>query len=364
MSTTTVEITERVALGAGKVDEAAGIIRGVKVLGEKSSNGRRYRKTAMKEAASTGLYEDTAINVDHKSESADQRGWSERIATLKNVQYVEGQTDSSLTGDLHVRKSHPLYSMLMEDAKESTFGVGLSHSIRGRQEKIGGIDEITNIESVVSVDLVQNPATTKSLFEQAEKKPMKQSITQFAKSLKDSNPAKKSLLSLGEKHTVIELELDEAKDESEQLQLITEAVVIGQGNAVKTLEMLAFETPTKAPEKKPAEKAEEANVNVSESEWNAIRVKVEGISEAVELMVKESQARKFMQESGVEFSSEILSKLSEANDVPAMEALIAEMPQSVLRPSSRPILENISTSGPSEYKEGLQNFLSEVRATC
>jgi hypothetical protein len=46
-----------------RVDREAGVIRGVKVLGLESRNGRTYLPEALAQAAQ--LYEDAKVNVNH-----------------------------------------------------------------------------------------------------------------------------------------------------------------------------------------------------------------------------------------------------------------------------------------------------------
>lgn len=58
------------AVAAGNVDPA-GIIKGVKILGLVSKNGRRYRPDALK--AALPLYENCQVNIDHTAKAAAGR---------------------------------------------------------------------------------------------------------------------------------------------------------------------------------------------------------------------------------------------------------------------------------------------------
>ena len=67
-----------------RVDRQAGVIRGVKVLGLESRNGRTYLPEALAQAAS--LYEDAKVNVNHpKGNPAGPRDYQDRIGTIRHV---------------------------------------------------------------------------------------------------------------------------------------------------------------------------------------------------------------------------------------------------------------------------------------
>ena len=68
-------------------------------------------------------------------------------------------------GDLNVIMSHPLADTLFEVAERKPNRFGLSHNAAGDVVERNGRRIVESIKSVLSVDLVQNPATVKSLFE-------------------------------------------------------------------------------------------------------------------------------------------------------------------------------------------------------
>ncbi len=146
------------------VDREQGVIRGVKLLGRSSVNGRTYLKEAV--ARAVGLYEGARVNVDHPSGRPDgPRSYSDRIGVIRNVTVEQG--DGGLRGDLHANPKHRLFEQLAWDAEHAPESVGLSHNIQAktRREPDGNIvvEEITRVQSV---DLVADPATTRGLFEQ------------------------------------------------------------------------------------------------------------------------------------------------------------------------------------------------------
>lgn len=153
------QLVERVASNSVRVDRAAGILRGVKVLGYESANGRTYSREAI--ARARGLYEGRAVNVDHPARPNDPRGLASRFGRLVNV-VVESD---GLYADLEYLKSHALANVVCEAAERMPGNLGLSHNADGRTVRRGGKTIVEEIKSVRSVDLVSDPATTSGLFE-------------------------------------------------------------------------------------------------------------------------------------------------------------------------------------------------------
>lgn len=142
-----------------KVDREAGVIRGVKILGHVSANGREYSKGAVSKAR--GLYEGMRVNVNHPSKPGEPRGVSDRFGRLVNVR----EQSDGLYGDLEYLKAHPLAEMTAEAAERMPDQLGLSHNAEGRVVTRNGKALVEEITRVRSVDLVSDPATVKGLFE-------------------------------------------------------------------------------------------------------------------------------------------------------------------------------------------------------
>lgn len=145
------------------VDRAAGLVRGVKILGLKSRNGRVYDAAALRDAVS--LYEGAKVNVNHpKGNPAAPRDYEDRLGSVRNVRFVEQQ---GLFGDLQFNPKHDLAERLVWDAEHAPENVGFSHNVYARTRRQTERVVVEAITRVLSVDLVADPATTRSLFEQA-----------------------------------------------------------------------------------------------------------------------------------------------------------------------------------------------------
>ena len=146
----------------GRVDVEAGVIRGVKLLGLESSNGRTYLKEAVARAAH--LYEGAKVNVDHPvGKAGTPRSYSDRIGIIENVR-VE---PDGLYADFHANPKHAMWEQLAWDAANSPQSVGFSHNIRAKTAVRNGKIVVEEIVTVSSVDIVADPATTRGLFESA-----------------------------------------------------------------------------------------------------------------------------------------------------------------------------------------------------
>jgi len=156
--------------GFANIDRDAGVIRGVKVLGLKSRN-RQGKREYLREAASkaVSLYEGRKIYIDHvkleesaKSRSTRQTG--ERWGKLLNVAPDDA---GELRGDLHYIKTHPMTEQILE-AAERFNDFGLSHDASGKVQEENGKEVVYELTEVHSVDIVQDPATNKNLFESVQ----------------------------------------------------------------------------------------------------------------------------------------------------------------------------------------------------
>ncbi len=146
-----------------RVDREAGVIRGVKILGLNSRNGRQYPAETL--ARAVPLYEGAKVNVNHpKGSPLAPRDYQDRIGVIHGVELRAGE---GLFGDLHFNPKHLLAEQLIWDAEHAPENVGFSHNVQartGRRDDNLIVEEITRVQSV---DLVADPATTRGLYESA-----------------------------------------------------------------------------------------------------------------------------------------------------------------------------------------------------
>jgi hypothetical protein len=146
-----------------RVDRERGIIRGVKLLGLQSRNGRKYLPAALADA--TGLYEGAKVNVNHpKGSPLAARDYQDRLGCIRQVMARSGE---GLFGDLHFNPKHALAEQLLWDATNAPENVGFSHNVEARTSRQGNETVVEAILRVQSVDLVADPATTSGLYESA-----------------------------------------------------------------------------------------------------------------------------------------------------------------------------------------------------
>lgn len=156
-----------------RVDRAAGVIYGVKVLGRTSPNSHgvpgvestEYTPEAI--TAACKLYEGVNVNANHpdRDKPGADRDMNDRIGWLSNCRVHEGE----LFADLNLLIADDRSAKLFEAAERRPQLFGLSHNALGRGEVRGTKYVITEIPEVRSVDVVADAGTVNSLFESNRK---------------------------------------------------------------------------------------------------------------------------------------------------------------------------------------------------
>jgi hypothetical protein len=146
---------------AVRVDRENGIIRGVKIIGLTSRNGRRYLPEALRRAVP--LYEGAKVYIDHPriAEAGEDRPFANWAGVLRGVQFV----GDGLAGDLHLRQESPHAAGIFEAAERFPNSFGLSHEAEGDYRIEGGVEVVHRIDAVMGVAVVNDPATTRGIFE-------------------------------------------------------------------------------------------------------------------------------------------------------------------------------------------------------
>ena len=146
----------------------------------------------MKQAAKA--YDNLGVNLNHPTKVAGtERSVSDGIGWLESIQIKP----DGVYGDLHYFKEHPQSGLIAEAAERNPKRFGLSHNAEGRMERRDGKNVVESIETVHSVDIVQNPATNSSLFE-SEEQPMKITLKEYVAGIDAKHKGRASLVKLTE----------------------------------------------------------------------------------------------------------------------------------------------------------------------
>lgn len=146
------------------IDRAGGLIRGVKILGTESRNGRTYLPEAICNAAL--LYEEAKVNVNHDQKQPSRpRDYRDRFGVIRNVSIRDGD---GLFADFYFNPKHELAEQFLWDAEHAPENVGFSHNVIAQTSRENDQILVEKILKVQSVDLVADPATTSGLFEALE----------------------------------------------------------------------------------------------------------------------------------------------------------------------------------------------------
>ena len=154
----TITAVERAPFASSRVDRDQGHIDGVLICGVQSRNGRDYPAHVL--SRDFIRYEGAVVNADHGDESTVAR----RLGWFSNVKPGD---DGRPRGRLNVLKSHPLADAVFEAAERNPALFGMSHVAVCSTKRVNGRETVESINRVLSIDLVADPATTKSFFESA-----------------------------------------------------------------------------------------------------------------------------------------------------------------------------------------------------
>lgn len=205
---------------APRVDRDAGVIHGVRILGRISRNGREYSPAALAQAAR--LYEGLGVNLNHadRPQSPGARNVEEGFGWLESIDIRE----DGVYGDLHYFRAHPQAEVIVEAAIRNPRRFGLSHHAHGSVVQRQGKNVVESIETIRSVDLVQNPATNNGLFE-SETSRMNRTIQQI---LQEAGGALAEAITAPELAPAVErtLVLSESADRDSQIDAALQALLV------------------------------------------------------------------------------------------------------------------------------------------
>ncbi len=189
-----------------EIDEAAGVIKRVKVLGRFSrnrhnfagaENGTEYSRGCMESAIRGGDYAGRKIKCNHPVDRANpgkERPIEDTFGVLQNPRIESDENgDPAIWADLHCLQTHPMYPRVVEDVKKGLGVYGLSHNASASRERFDRGSKrlvIEELAEVRSVDLVDKPATNRNLWESERAMPKTTTLRAVIEGL-ELTPARK-----------------------------------------------------------------------------------------------------------------------------------------------------------------------------
>lgn len=153
--------------GTTRVDRDAKMVRDVVVLGYESDNGRLYPQAVME--AALAMYDGAAVKIDHPEldKARAPRPFDTTWGWLVSPRMVMEDGKPKIRADLKYLETHPNTNTILERIEDHPDKLGLSHNadIDGNWIEGSAVFEVSAITEVRSVDLVENPATTRGIFE-------------------------------------------------------------------------------------------------------------------------------------------------------------------------------------------------------
>ncbi len=315
------EIRESAVSGSTlQVDETAGVIRQVKLLGlDSPSHKRRYERAAVAKAAK--LYEGRPVNLNHaigrEARVEDRFGWIEGVSLREDGLY----------GDLHYLTKDGRAGAIVEAAKRRPDLFGLSHNSRGYCKQEKGIDVVYEIAEVRSVDLVADPGTTKSLFE-SESAMSVATIADVLESADKADPIVKLLTALVEEDMVpstAEVPMPSGGDVKGAIKSALRSAIMAAFDddsldakatvaKIKQIVMMQDKLMDSMEEKEEATPAAESK-------------SVDALAEKLRLLEARESSRALLESAGVKATPALLSALSALPDDTARKALLEEIPR-------------------------------------
>ena len=347
-------LTEQTTIAPKRVDREAGLIEGVRILGQDSRNGRRYSPRAMAEAAR--LYEGAPVNVDHPATDRKDRPLAEAFGWIRNVRQEAG----AVYGDLHYLKSHPQAELVAEAAERNPNRIGLSHHAEGTVRMDGQRVIVETVERVHSIDLVQTPATNAGLFESEQRMTIREAA-----------------MAAGEEKVLTAEGMGEyadlpVKENEDYFAAMVSEVLSGNGDRaakmkkiaaiLKAQEMLQAEDAAPAgempePEMEEQEEMPEVKKAVAES-LAPIMSKLDALMEGFAVVKADHDARQLLESSGREVTPERLKALL-AVDAGKRSALLESWP--VTQRAGRPAVSPPVAAAVS-YPADSRQFIAAIRS--
>lgn len=357
-------------IAVDRIDTAAGVIRGVKVLGRESKNGRTYSDRALADAAR--LYEGVQVNFDHdRKEPYRERGLMEGFGVLRdNAIRADG-----VYADLHYLTAHPAAPVFVERARRFPKSFGLSHNADGQTSRSGKKTIVESLDKVTSVDIVSRPATNDGLFE-SENRPVPKTIRQILESEFPKTAKACGLLEMdgmGDVQVPADMPAEGGDDAIwaafrtsivsvlDDDALDTKATLKKIGEILKAHDKLSGSGKEKPAADKPADDKPADDSPAMES----IKATLATLTESLKASEARQQSRDLLDEFSIPFDAALLESLaklpSDADRRTLAEREAAKLPR--LGRREKPLMESVASKSDAagSYPSDLKSFAAAVR---
>lgn len=184
------------------------LIKNVLLCGNLSKNGYPIPPSAFgNEQKVQSLYENKLVYINHVTDPNPTKVYSRSLEDIggyiKNVRFVDGKP----RGDIQT-EGCPKGSIALSLAKSKVPNIGMSHVGKYRFSDNAELG-VESVEEILSVDVVSNPATTKSFYEQTK-------IDQEKERMSDE--LRQELKTVREERNSFQAESTQYKNEAEQLK--------------------------------------------------------------------------------------------------------------------------------------------------
>lgn len=350
------------------IDRDASEIRGVKLIGLESQNGRTYSAEALKKAMP--LYEGAKVNVNHPEKGpASPRDYRDRLGSIHGVQFREGASPG-LYGTLRFNPKHPIAEQLLWDAENNPGVVGFSHNAEGRSTRRGGRSIVEEISKVRSVDLVADPATTLSLREGVETMTVAELLQEQAQS---DSPLLPLLEMAAMNPAAADAPVPPMPGQPEgQVNGVREGLLAAINalfsdpsiSEAELLDLLASKTKKgddmPDPEKKPAEEPPVEKKPMAEQIAEAVTAATQPLVEQIGRQQKQLDARAVLEAKGAQPTAQLIEELVACDDRAAMEKLVEDWTPAKLG-LPKPAVRGFQPKPVTEYPSDRKAFVSALK---
>jgi hypothetical protein len=158
------------SISARRIDRLAGLVRGVKLVGTRSGNGRKYPPRVL--AAAARLYAGVGVNLGHHLDPLGRPLPVPPEDRFGRILDPRPAADGGLVGDLRLNPRHPFADRFLWACEfdPGQYGFSPIHHVRwadGGKPDADGDLVAEAILQVLSVDLVSDGGTTSTVFESA-----------------------------------------------------------------------------------------------------------------------------------------------------------------------------------------------------